>query len=94
MQTAAQFTNAHYAVLAQRKLQQLLAVVIRWQARRFTGLQVAIEALRIHPEAGMGGVQQVQLCQLTTAELGQSAHEVTQQRSSIRRSRQAGELRK
>ena len=93
VQAAAQVVEAHHAVLAQGELQQLLTVVIRRQARRFTRLQGAVEAFGVHPQAGVGGVEQIQLRQFATAQLGQTAHEVTQQRSTVRRPRQTGELR-
>jgi hypothetical protein len=93
VQAAAQVVEAHHAVLAQGKLQQLLTVVVRRQAGGGARLQRAVEALGVHPQAGVGGVEQVQLGQFAAAELGQPAHEVTQQRSTVRRARQAGELR-
>ncbi|MNG13712.1 hypothetical protein D3C84_974070 [compost metagenome] len=74
-------------------MQQLLGVVIRWQALRFTGLQIAVQALCVHLQAGVGRVQQIHLRQFAATELGQGAREGAQQRRAVRCPRQTGELR-
>ena len=84
MKAGTQPTEANHTVLAQRELQQLLGVVVRWQASHFTGLQVAVQALGIHPQAGMGGVQQIQLRQFAAAECCQPLHKPAQQSGVIR----------
>lgn len=93
VQAAGEVVEADHAVLTQGELQQLLAVVIGRQARRLTRLQRAVEALGVHAQAGVGGVEQIQLGQFATAQLGQATDEFTQQHSTVRRPRQTGELR-
>ena len=84
MQTGTQRVEAQHPVLAQRKLQQLLTVVIGGQALRFTGLYHPVQALGAQAQAGVGSVQQIQLRQFAAAECCQPLHKPAQQSGVIR----------
>ena len=92
MQAARQVGEAHNAVLTQRKLQQLLTVVIGEQALCLAGLQAALQALGGHAQTRMGRVQQVKLRQFAPAQLGEPEHETAQQRSVVSGAGEPGKL--
>lgn len=63
VQPRRQVDETDHAVLAQGELQQLLAGVVRRQARRLQRLQQAVPAFGVEGERGMGLVEQIQLAQ-------------------------------
>ena len=79
VQPRRQVDETDHAVLAQGELQQLLAGVVRRQARRLQRLQQAVPAFGVEGERGMGLVEQIQLAQLAAAEFADCACETAQQ---------------
>ncbi|MNJ62044.1 hypothetical protein D3C77_578640 [compost metagenome] len=91
MQAAVQFAEAKGLVLAQAVLQQLLAVIIARQTGGFAWLQQTVVPLGRERQAGMGGVQQIELAELAIAQLRRGFHQPTEQAVGVRRARQSGE---